>query len=304
MREKVKDHAGVERTGPRSHHQPIDRGKAHRRGDAAAILDRAQAGTVAEMGDDEPAAGAIGRDLRQCRDDVFVGQAVKSVAPHALCCNFARQGELLGERRLRPVERGIEAGNLRDVGHGAADGADRGDLVRLVQWRERHQRFQRYDYLLVKQHRLRIRHAAMDDAVANAGEPCLVADMGHEPILDRHNRALERHHIKRLPVVKGDAIAGIVTRANLLHAFIVGSPKTTAPPVTDAAIREKLAAELEKQPWAPRGSFNAVVENGIVDLEGVIRDERQRAALRIAAENIPGRQTSPRSSPRTRSGRV
>ena len=60
---------------------------------------------------------------------------------------------------------------------------------------------------------------------------------------------MERHRVKRLPVVKGDAVVGIVTRANLLHAFIVGSPKTTAEPVTDAAIREKLAAELEKQPW-------------------------------------------------------
>jgi ABC-type multidrug transport system fused ATPase/permease subunit len=62
----------------------------------------------------------------------------------------------------------------------------------------------------------------------------------------------------------------------------------TAAPVTDAAIRGKLAAELEKQSWAPRGSFNAVVENGVVDLQGIILDERQRAALRIAAENIPG----------------
>lgn len=115
-----------------------------------------------------------------------------------------------------------------------------------------------------------------------------VVTVAEDTSLEEAVRLMERHHIKRLPVVKGDAVVGIITRANLVRAFIMGSPKTTAPPVTDAAIREKLVAELDKQPWAPRGSFDAVVENGVVDLQGIIRDERQRVALRIAAENIPG----------------
>jgi osmotically-inducible protein OsmY len=33
---------------------------------------------------------------------------------------------------------------------------------------------------------------------------------------------------------------------------------------------------------------NVVVNNGIVELWGAIVDERQRAALKVAAENIPG----------------
>jgi hypothetical protein len=32
-------------------------------------------------------------------------------------------------------------------------------------------------------------------------------------------RLMERHHIKRVPVVDGGKIVGIVTRANLLHAM-------------------------------------------------------------------------------------
>jgi CBS domain-containing protein len=31
-------------------------------------------------------------------------------------------------------------------------------------------------------------------------------------------RLMERHHIKRVPVVEGDKVSGIITRANLLHA--------------------------------------------------------------------------------------
>jgi CBS-domain-containing membrane protein len=39
---------------------------------------------------------------------------------------------------------------------------------------------------------------------------------------------MERHHIKRLPVVKGNDMVGIISRANLLHSSIVRSPKIAA----------------------------------------------------------------------------
>jgi osmotically-inducible protein OsmY len=58
--------------------------------------------------------------------------------------------------------------------------------------------------------------------------------------------------------------------------------------MSDASIREQLAAEFDRQSWAPSGSLDIAVKNGVVDLCGIIQDERQRAALRIAAENIPG----------------
>jgi CBS domain-containing protein len=99
---------------------------------------------------------------------------------------------------------------------------------------------------------------------------------------------MESHHVKRLPVVKGNALVGIISRGTLLHAFLAAWPKQTTMATSDASIRERLAAELDRQPWAPSGSVDVTVKNGVVDLRGVIGDERQRAALRIAAENIPG----------------
>lgn len=115
-----------------------------------------------------------------------------------------------------------------------------------------------------------------------------VVTVADEASLEEAVRLLERYHIKRLPVVKGGAIVGIISRANLLHALIVGSPKAATASMSDAAIREALMATLDKEPWALHGLVNAIVENGIVDFGGVIHDERQRLALRIAAENIPG----------------
>jgi osmotically-inducible protein OsmY len=49
-----------------------------------------------------------------------------------------------------------------------------------------------------------------------------------------------------------------------------------------------LVAELKKQTWAPVGTIDVIVRNGVVTLSGVLLDERQREALRVAAENIPG----------------
>ncbi len=99
---------------------------------------------------------------------------------------------------------------------------------------------------------------------------------------------MERRRIKRVPVVCGGQLVGIVTRSNLMHAMV--SLARVAQPVAkdDAAIRERLLAEMQKERWAPVATANVVVHDGVVELWGVIVDERQREALKVAAENIPG----------------
>jgi CBS-domain-containing membrane protein len=99
---------------------------------------------------------------------------------------------------------------------------------------------------------------------------------------------MERRRIKRVPVVRDGKVTGIVTRSNLMHAMVSlarSAPKTAK---DDAAIREQLQAVMQKEQWAPIAATNVVVNNGVVELWGVIVDERQREALKVAAENIPG----------------
>lgn len=99
---------------------------------------------------------------------------------------------------------------------------------------------------------------------------------------------MERHRIKRVPVLCGGEVVGIVTRSNLMRAMV--SVARAAPPagLDDVTIREKLEAELKAQEWAPAATVNVVVRGGIVELWGVIVDDRQREAIKVAAENIPG----------------
>ena len=99
---------------------------------------------------------------------------------------------------------------------------------------------------------------------------------------------MERHRIKRVPVMRGGKMVGIVTRSNLMHAMVSMARSAPAVAKDDAAIREQLMAEFKKQEWAPVAMVNVVVKDGVVELWGAIVDERQRAALKVAAENTPG----------------
>ena len=99
---------------------------------------------------------------------------------------------------------------------------------------------------------------------------------------------MEHRRIKRVPVMRADKMTGILTRSNLMHAMVSMARSETAAPKGDADIRERLLSEIQAQDWAPAATVNPVVRNGVVELWGAIMDERQRAALQVAAENIPG----------------
>jgi CBS-domain-containing membrane protein len=98
---------------------------------------------------------------------------------------------------------------------------------------------------------------------------------------------MERHRVKRLPVMRSGRMVGIVSRANLMHALAsLARDDTRAPAGDDSAIRDRILAALGKLHWAPHP--NVVVKNGIVELWGVITDERERQGLIVATENISG----------------
>lgn len=116
---------------------------------------------------------------------------------------------------------------------------------------------------------------------------CITENASLETVVEK----MERHHIKRLPVMRGGRMVGIISRANLMHALasLARNGKVaagTGSPSLDGAIRAGILATLNKQQWAP--AINVVVRNGIVELWGVITDERERQALIVAAENVAG----------------
>jgi CBS domain-containing protein len=112
--------------------------------------------------------------------------------------------------------------------------------------------------------------------------------IGPDASLDEAVELMEKHRIKRLLVIEGGTIVGVLSRRNLVHAFVAATKDAAPVPLGDAAIQKTLSAELDRQPWIARDSIEATVENGVVVLEGTVRDDRVHAALLIAVENVPG----------------
>lgn len=97
---------------------------------------------------------------------------------------------------------------------------------------------------------------------------------------------MRKHRVKRLPVVDGGRLLGIVTRGDLLRGVAALLPQEVYAGVDDQVIRDRLAAELQEQPWAH--VIDIHVEGGVVHLHGTFRSDDERRALRVAAENVAG----------------
>jgi CBS domain-containing protein len=98
---------------------------------------------------------------------------------------------------------------------------------------------------------------------------------------------MEKNSVKRVPIVKDGQLVGIVSRANLIQA-VASARRGMELPLSDANIREKLLVHLQQQAWNRPWLVNVLVNDGIVDLWGVARSDAEKAAMRVAAESIPG----------------
>ncbi len=100
---------------------------------------------------------------------------------------------------------------------------------------------------------------------------------------------LEKNGIKRVPVVTDGKLVGIVSRANLLQAIAtIGKTIKTQGAVSDAALREKVVDQLDSVQLARPALVNVIVNDGNIELWGIVESESEKRAARVAAEATPG----------------
>jgi len=98
---------------------------------------------------------------------------------------------------------------------------------------------------------------------------------------------LEKHRIKRVPVAVNGKIVGIVSRANLIQA-LVSQAKVQEPPVDDAVLHDNIVDALRAKPWVDPSTINVIVNDGSVELWGIVDSETEMNAIRVAVEVMPG----------------
>ncbi len=99
---------------------------------------------------------------------------------------------------------------------------------------------------------------------------------------------LEQRRIKRVPVVRDGKLVGIISRANLLHSLAAHKERIEAPTTDDRSIRDRVMAVLNEQDWVSHGGLNVIVNDGVVELWGWAESQKERDALRLAAESVEG----------------
>jgi CBS domain-containing protein len=99
----------------------------------------------------------------------------------------------------------------------------------------------------------------------------------------------EARRIRRVPVLRGRQLVGMVSRADLVMALAArarrAEPRGAA---DDRWIRDQLIAELARQPWWQHYASTVVVSSGVVHFWGLLDSEDEKKAARVAAENIAG----------------
>jgi CBS domain-containing protein len=100
---------------------------------------------------------------------------------------------------------------------------------------------------------------------------------------------LEKNGIKRVPVIENGRLVGIVSRANLVQALATRGLAFVDVAEADEALRKVILLNLRKLPWTTAMTMvDVIVDRGVVNLWGVVRNEEEKNAVRITAEGTPG----------------
>ena len=187
---------------------------------------------------------------------------------------------------LLMLQHGISGLPVVDENHGLLGLISEGDLLRRAETgTEKHRSW--WLELLTPQERL-----ADEFSRAHAVR---VADVMTRQVVSADENAslaniatlMERHGIKRVPIMRDGRLVGIVSRANLVKALVT-APVQASEATDDAQLREKVIEHIRAVPGGVPWLLSVDVAAGVAQLQGPVHSDEQRRAIRIAAEATPG----------------
>ncbi len=130
----------------------------------------------------------------------------------------------------------------------------------------------------VKSHAMRVGDIMARDLVTVTEEDSL-ADVVH---------ALHAHHVRRVPVVRGNKVVGLIARADIMRALAARPEGSTGPSSRDDdMIRYQVIQTLLSIPGTSPWATTVTVVNGVVELHGSVELEVTREPSRVAIAAIP-----------------
>jgi CBS-domain-containing membrane protein len=114
--------------------------------------------------------------------------------------------------------------------------------------------------------------------------PVLTAEPGAS--LESIAETLEHHRIRRLPVVAGRRVVGIVSRGDLIKNL--AAAQDTGGTVPDEQLVRDMGARLYEEPWVSNPRISVKAKDGVISLWGQVASEEEREAIEAMARSIPG----------------
>jgi CBS domain-containing protein len=201
---------------------------------------------------------------------------VISVRPETTVCDVARE---LVARKISAVPVIDEDGSLVGI-------VSEGDLIRRVEaGTEKHRSW--WLELLTTSAQLATDYVKSHARYASEVMTREVVTVQEDTSLAEIAKLFEHHNIKRVPVVRNGTVIGIVGRADLLHVLAELHAKTH-PILDDDGIQAEILRQLKAEHWFSSAQVEINVKDAVVTILGIVMSQEQRAAIRVAAENVPG----------------
>lgn len=99
---------------------------------------------------------------------------------------------------------------------------------------------------------------------------------------------LDANKLKRVPVVRGGSLVGIISRGDLVRVLTqvgVGTPVVNS---DDATLQRSIVEQIRKQSWLESGYISITVKDGTVEAWGKVPSIDQRNALMVLIEECAG----------------
>jgi CBS-domain-containing membrane protein len=99
---------------------------------------------------------------------------------------------------------------------------------------------------------------------------------------------LDRHRIRRVPVIQAGRLVGIITRGDLVRTLSQVQISRSDENVDNAVLHKALHDRIRAQLWVNESYISVTVNDGVVELWGFVDTVDQHSALRALVEETDG----------------
>lgn len=116
-----------------------------------------------------------------------------------------------------------------------------------------------------------------------------VVSVQHDAELQAVADTLDRHAIKRVPVMKDGKLIGIIARSDIVRAFgKVNVSSAGHVHLGDGIVHKAITDAMHGMAWLDTSYINVTVKDAVVRISGFVQSKDHQDAVRIMAKEVPG----------------